>query len=82
MTRQCTGPGMLLWQAQKARTKLHRGAAEGGRIWLVGRWKEVVFGRIPDNLCRRRSSGGVWGIQTIWLGDTTRLGGNNGCGRV
>ena len=36
---------MLLWQAQKARTKLHRAAAEGGRIWLVGRWKEVVFGR-------------------------------------
>ena len=52
---------MLLWQAQKARTKLHRAAAEGGRIWLVGRWKEVVFGRFPDNLCRRRSSGGVWG---------------------
>ena len=25
---------------------------------------------------------GCGGIQTIWLGDTTRLGGNNGCGRV
>ena len=43
---------MLLWQAQKARTKLHRAAAEGRRIWLVGRWKEAIFGRFPDNLYR------------------------------
>ena len=76
------GKGCYYGRLRKPGRNCIGATAEGGRIWLVGRWKEVVFGRFPDNLFRRRSSRGVWGIQTIWMGAKMRLGGNNGCGRV
>ena len=40
--------------------EIAQGCSRGGRIWMAGRWKEVVFRRFPDNLFRRRSSEGVW----------------------
>ena len=62
--------------------EIAQGCSRGGADlagWEVERGR---FWKISDNLCRRRSSGGVWGYPDDLARRHDEAGGNNAVGRV
>ena len=73
---------MLLWQlrrpGQNCTVLQQRGARS---VWLGG-GKRSILEDFQITCVEEGLLEGCGGIHMIWLGAKTRLGGNNGCGRV